>query len=54
MYFIRWLSRAGNVRAGAVPAMPVVIAEVNGVLDTPCSGSATPLYISVVVPALVV
>jgi hypothetical protein len=54
VYFIRWLSRAGNVRSGAVPAMPVVIAEVIGVLDPPCSGSAAPLDICVIVRDLVV
>jgi len=48
------LSRALDVGVIAVPAMPVFIPEVIGVLDTSLSGSAAPLDICMVVLALVV
>ena len=48
------LSRTVNVAPSAVPAMPVAIAEVIEVLDTPFSGGAAPFDICVVVQALVV
>ena len=48
------LSGTGNVHPGAVPAMPVAIAEVIEILDVPFSGDAAPLNIRVVVQALVV
>src|SRR4030042_990028 len=48
------LSRTGHVHPSAVPAMPVAIAEVIEVLDTPFSGGAAPFDMCVVVQALVV
>jgi hypothetical protein len=49
-----WLSRTGNVHSTVVPAVPVVVSEAIGVLDTPFSASAAPLNICVVVLALIV
>src|SRR4030042_6461341 len=50
----RRLSRTVNVYSITGPTVPIIIAKVIGVLDTPLSSSAAPLDIRMVVLALVV